>query len=256
MQESHIPWASLPPRLTVQKLIKLGLYLNSPERAIICTRCQYALQPAGETVSKHLWEKHGTSQDEREGLNAFVRSLRMQDPNTLPLRAYGSTQHPHLRLQAGLACQECDYTTTSDHLIRRHINQTHSQVARADKRHHCGRLWTRVMLQSWTQSGRRSFWIVRSPNEGAEEVDLAQLTPRRRARVQNLLEFEARRREEHDEGYMIKTSTLPDFVSQNNWMRRTEWTKTFAGVDLMTVLRMADLTYSIISPVTRSVTAK
>jgi hypothetical protein len=115
-------------------------YLNCPERAIICTRCQYALQPAGESVSKHLWEKHGTSQDEREGLNVFVRSLRLQDPNTLPLRTSGSTQHPHLRLQAGLACQECDYTTTSDHLIRRHINQTHSQVARADKRHHRGHL--------------------------------------------------------------------------------------------------------------------
>jgi hypothetical protein len=47
----------------------------SPECAIICTRCQYALQPAGEAVSKHLWEKHEVPLNQRVGLNSFVRSL-------------------------------------------------------------------------------------------------------------------------------------------------------------------------------------
>jgi hypothetical protein len=54
-------WRELTAETVVNRLISLGLYLNSPECAIICTRCQYALQPAGEAVSKQsLGQTQGT----------------------------------------------------------------------------------------------------------------------------------------------------------------------------------------------------
>ena len=85
------PWTSLPAAEVVRRLIALGLYLNAPERAVICTRCQYALQPAGEAVSKHLWEKHTVPTEARDGLNAFIRSLDLPNPNSLDQRGDGCT---------------------------------------------------------------------------------------------------------------------------------------------------------------------
>jgi hypothetical protein len=75
MNSDTTNWRELAAETVVSRLISLGLYLNSPECAIICTRCQYALQPAGEAVSKHLWEKHEVPLNQRVGLNSFVRSL-------------------------------------------------------------------------------------------------------------------------------------------------------------------------------------
>jgi len=89
-------WRELSAETVVNRLISLGLYLNSPECAIICTHCQYALQPAGEAVSKHLWEKHEVPLNQRVGLNSFVGSLHLPDPNVLPSRPDGSVPHRYL----------------------------------------------------------------------------------------------------------------------------------------------------------------
>jgi len=88
-------WRELTAETVVNRLISLFLYLNSPECAFICTRCQYALQPAGEAVSKHLWEKHEVPLNQRVGLNSFVRSLHLLDPNVLTPGPDGSAPHPH-----------------------------------------------------------------------------------------------------------------------------------------------------------------
>jgi hypothetical protein len=106
----------------------------SPECAIICTRCQYALQPAGEAVSKHLWEKHEVPLNQRVGLNSFVRSLHLPDPNVLLSRPDGSAPHPHVLTQPGFRCVHCRYTTTSRNLLQRHIGTSHQIGVSRDHR--------------------------------------------------------------------------------------------------------------------------
>lgn len=43
-----------------RKLEKLGLVLNHPEPALICSQCKYALQLSGVRVSRHLAERDST----------------------------------------------------------------------------------------------------------------------------------------------------------------------------------------------------
>lgn len=89
-------WSSLSEDEVGRKMAVLGLHLNRPKPAIICTSCKYALSPAGEAVTKHLWEKRQVALSLREGLTAYVRLLRLPDPNKLGLRSEGSQPHPYL----------------------------------------------------------------------------------------------------------------------------------------------------------------
>ena len=98
-------WKSLPLEQAERRLEALGLHYNQPEQALICTRCKYALKPSGETVSKHLWEKHQISPEERHGLSAYVKDLQFTDPNQLPLWQDESEPHPHLSVLPGAECR-------------------------------------------------------------------------------------------------------------------------------------------------------
>ena len=77
-------WESLSVSERDARFASLGLYYNKLEPALICKQCKYALKPSGETVTRHLGEKHGISASARRGLSSFVSSLRLPDPNQLP----------------------------------------------------------------------------------------------------------------------------------------------------------------------------
>jgi hypothetical protein len=47
-------WDTLDSLAIDRGLTDLSLSLDRDNKAIICTRCKYALQPSGQTVSKHL----------------------------------------------------------------------------------------------------------------------------------------------------------------------------------------------------------
>jgi hypothetical protein len=131
---------------------------------LVCVHCKHSLQPSGQTVSKHLWEKHSLPAKDRAGLNAFVRSLELQDPNALPPCPDGSPAHPHLAVQCGMTCLQCRYRTTSPTLLQRHMAIEHGQrkyPGGSDK----GILWAEATLQSWSQQGKRDFWIVKTTRE-------------------------------------------------------------------------------------------
>lgn len=51
-------WTQLPSDEIRLRLDSVGLVLPESDRILICKHCKYALQPSGQTVSKHLWEKH------------------------------------------------------------------------------------------------------------------------------------------------------------------------------------------------------
>lgn len=118
-------WSDLSKREVNCRLRDIGLVLSEPKEVLICTRCKYALQSSGQTVSKHLWEKHCMPAKERSGLNAFVQNLDLPDPNSVPKHPDGDPAHPHLLAQSGFTCLQCEYRTTSQNLLKRHLSQEH-----------------------------------------------------------------------------------------------------------------------------------
>lgn len=116
---------SLPPEEADRRLRTPELYFNQPERAPICVRCRYALKPSGETMSEHLCEKHQTSSEARYRLSAYVKTLRLTDPNELPLRQDGSEPPSHLFVLSGAECRQCRYQSASVKSIARHVPKVH-----------------------------------------------------------------------------------------------------------------------------------
>lgn len=47
-------WENLTPEEADNRLGTFQLFLNEPERALICIHCRYALKPSSGTVSKRL----------------------------------------------------------------------------------------------------------------------------------------------------------------------------------------------------------
>jgi hypothetical protein len=231
-------WKSLPLEQAERRLEALGLHFNQPERALICARCKYALKPSGETVSKHLWEKHQIPPEERHGLSAYVKGLHLTDPNQLPPRQDRSEPHPHLSVLSGAGCRQCGYRSSSVKLFGLHLSKVHDLRRKSSD-------WMRdeivenLSLQSWTQNGPRQYWTVRS---GASIPLLGSLedSPRRRQRVNALHKQEEERLAAQDGRVACGDTGLDDLASTSNWMRRTKWAETYRAVDRRLLLKLRE----------------
>lgn len=168
---ADMPTSASPQWLSpeeLQRLAALELYYNeSPEPAIICIRCGYALKPGGDRVSRHLGEKHDVPKPRRRGLNQLVRSLGLPDPSKLRARPDGSRPHPHLALQQGFACVHCNLRSTSIEVISRHLKRKHAHELKcATGRGRKQWRWQRdhvrydLLLQSWVAYDVQHSWIV------------------------------------------------------------------------------------------------
>ncbi|KAJ0134858.1 Zinc finger and BTB domain-containing protein 16 [Fusarium oxysporum f. sp. albedinis] len=62
----------------LQKLESLGLYYNSPEPAIICVECGFAINPT--RAPRHPGDKHHITKSARRGLKPLIYSLNLQNP--------------------------------------------------------------------------------------------------------------------------------------------------------------------------------
>ena len=217
------------------QLATIGLYWDREAAVIICTSCQYALQPKGDRVSRHLGEKHGVSLKARVGLNAFVQDLALPDPNQLDLRADGVARHPHLTVQAGAGCIKCDYRSTSLELVKRHISKMHRSTSQCQNwRADCVR--GGLHLQSWTQNGARGYWIV----DGGEDFThaMADTSPRRLRKVAAMHHEEEHRLADLVHHCSSTDVGIDDPTFRSNWMRRTGWQTTYYGVDRRFALQL------------------
>ena len=159
-----------------RRLTSLGLVLDTEEKVLICTKCQYALKPS-DAVSKHLGNRHEVSEKARHGLNAFVKQLQLPDPYRLEPRPDGCAQHANLATKSVVACEQCNYRTTSLDLAQRRLAKTHGEKSgcKAWLRDHLRR---DLFLHSWTQNGS-AYWIV-ALNEGNDlgaHLDTPQASP-------------------------------------------------------------------------------
>ncbi|KAK4232794.1 hypothetical protein C8A03DRAFT_39574, partial [Achaetomium macrosporum] len=248
------PASSLPPRWCRwpqpeldRRLAELGLIINAPEPAVICRSCGYALQPNGECVTRHLADKHGIQKELRHGLTPYIHSLRLPDPNTLPLRSDWSPAHPNLAPRAGVACRHCNYRTTSVDLVTRHLAKAHNRRrAQRQKGWLRDEVFQGVVLQSWTQNGARGYWIatqgpsVRERQETASSWLRDQATTEQRAVIDQLHQAERDRLAARSAAAQQTDGTsTPDLALHTNWMRRTGWLRTFDGASRDVLVRLA-----------------
>ncbi|KAJ9636434.1 hypothetical protein H2199_000585 [Coniosporium tulheliwenetii] len=230
-------WTGLSAGELERRLAALDVYLNTLERVVVCRQCKYALQPSGDCVSKHLWEKHGIPVQARRGLKSYIDSLRLPDPNELATRPDGCEPHPCLALQPGAACKPCGFRSTSLELVRRHVSKEHGVTGKRD-----GGLRSYIddglSLQSWTQNGARSYWIVRTTDDGSVPPLEVVGTPRRRQRLGKLHQGERDRIAAEAPGCMRTDTGIDDLTLTSNWMRRTGWARTFRGADRVVLRRL------------------
>lgn len=172
--------------------------------------------------------------DEHPGLNLFVRNLDLPDPNTVPKRPDGDAIHPHLLAQSGFACLQCDYRTTSETLIRRHLSQEHGHRA-PDSSTSKDRYCSEATLQSWTQNGKRGFWIVASSKN--EEIQAVLQSPRRKRKLSQICQAEVERTSRRCQ--FMRDGTPNDPILSSNWIRRTGWVQMFSNMDRGLLLNLA-----------------
>jgi hypothetical protein len=156
-------WGTLDPAAIDSGLADLNLSLDRDNRAVICTRCKYALQPSSQTVSKNLWERHAVDAKRRRGLHALINSVKLPDPNTLCTPPDGTRPHPYLTVHEGFACRRCDFRTISTELAQRLVAKMHGKKDRGTPSSVQNGEASSVQLQSWTQNGERRLWIQCRP---------------------------------------------------------------------------------------------
>ncbi|KNB18453.1 hypothetical protein FOXG_22240 [Fusarium oxysporum f. sp. lycopersici 4287] len=109
----------------LQKLESLGLYYNSPEPAIICIGCSFAINPT--RAPRHPGDKHHIPKSARRGLKPLIYSLNLPNPETLPLRPNGSPPHPNLTVYKGSASKHCGLRSISEKVLLAHAKTKHSK---------------------------------------------------------------------------------------------------------------------------------
>lgn len=217
------------------QLAAIGLHWDQNAAVIICTNCKYALQPRGERVSRHLGERHGVPVQARAGLTAFLAELALPDPNHIDLLPDWTAPHPHLAVQTGASCKRCYFRSTSLELVKRHVSKSHRRTGRlkdwSREYIHCG-----AKLQSWTQNGPRTYWIVRGEDGAIDAIENSSVSQRRK--VEEICREEEDRLNEdfHNRSTTDVGSDNPALCS--NWMRRTGWLVTYRGVDRLMALQL------------------
>lgn len=230
-------WKSLSGQEPHQRLNFLSLVLDTEEKVIICKKCQYALKPS-DAVSEHLGNRQEISAKAHHGLNAFVKQLQLPDPSRLQPRPDGCAPRPNLATKSGVACGQCNYRSTSLDLAQRHLAKTHREKSSR-------KTWLRdhlrkdLFLHSWTQNGS-AYWIV-APNEGNKSgghLDIPEASPQRRQKLTALHQRELQRARNEETRLPGEDSSASDLALTSNWIRRTGWLGTFAGVDRQLLSRL------------------
>ena len=95
-------------------------------------------------------------------------------------------------------------------------------------------------MQSWTQNGTRAYWAVNVKPEVFAHVSDSMTTrsPRRTRRLEALHEEERKRIRKDKDGYDALDTGVYDESLVGNWMRRTDWTTIFSGVNRELLVRL------------------
>lgn len=159
-----------------------------------------------------------------------MKQLNLPDPNQLDLLRDHCTPHPHLAIQTGAACRQCDYRSTSLDLVRRHMSKKHR--CKSDRKHWLrDNIDTDVRLQSWTLNGARGYWVIQGKASPADAIANLDCSPLRHQQVTAMHEEETQRLAERFNNHAATDTGIDDLALTSNWIRRTGWASTFADVN-------------------------
>jgi hypothetical protein len=99
-----------------------------------------------------------------------LRPYTFLGPEALCLRPDGSTPHPHLRVQPGIACKHCSLKTTSNGVLSRHLSKNHGVKRKFSTWLH-EHVVSDLSLQSWGWHSAAGYWIVKPDRLIAQTLD-------------------------------------------------------------------------------------
>lgn len=108
-----------------EHLTRYGFLMNEAEPVIICCSCKFSLGDSPNAVTNRLAEKHNVSKSTTKELRRMLHPHTFLGPEALRLRPHGSTPHPHLPVQPGIACRQCYSRVTSHEVLDRHMFKHH-----------------------------------------------------------------------------------------------------------------------------------
>jgi hypothetical protein len=236
-----MPNANYDPENVRAHLARHGLFMNEPEPVIICRTCRFALGDSPIAVANHLAEKHGAPKSTTKELRHLLRPYTFLGPEALRLRPDGSAPHPHLRVQAGIACMHCTFKTINHEVLSRHLSRNHG-VKRKPATWLQDHVVSGLSLQSWGWHSAAGYWTVKPESSPAQVLDDSLIQDS----VPRLSRLEALHRKERDHlsvqhKAFATDSGDTDMALNTNWMRRTGWANTFAHADRSFLVKLAQM---------------
>lgn len=127
-------------------------------KVIVCTSCQYALQPSA--ISRHLKDIHRILRSSRKPFVQYVSTLDLNSPETVIQSTDDLKEFPVplLPVQDGLKCnhQGCSHLCVTEKRMKRHWAIEHGQPGRP------GLDWSSVPLQTFFR-GNSLRYFTKSP---------------------------------------------------------------------------------------------
>lgn len=139
--------------------------MNEPEPVLICHSCSFALGDSPIAVADHLAENYGALKSDTKELRHILRPNTFIELDALRLRPDRSAPHPHLRLQAGVACRYCNFRTTSSEVVSRHGVERKPSTWLQDH------VVSGLLLQSWEWHSAARYWTVKPDSSPAQALD-------------------------------------------------------------------------------------
>jgi hypothetical protein len=224
-----------------EHLTRHDLFMNELEPVIICRSCKFSLGDSPSAVANHLTEKHNVPKSTTKELMRLLRPYTFLGPEALRLRPDGSTPHPHLRVQRGIACRHCSFKTTSHEVLSRHLSKNYG-VKRKSPTWLYDHVVSGLLLQSWGWHSADGYWIVKPESSITQALDDSLLQDS----MPRLSRLEALHRKERDSllarhKASATDSGKTDMALDTNCMRRTGWAKTFADSDRSFLAKVAQM---------------
>jgi hypothetical protein len=219
-------------------------------QVLICTSCQYAIQP--DHIVAHLQSKeHQVSREESKRIATICQKQPLADPCKEPIIPTSIIQPiDHLPIfRDGLACQHCQYVCRSTEVMKRHQRQVHSLKSGRGRR--TTATWTSIWCQRFFPGKGTRYFAVASTNQSCSHRPATELE----AIVKEVeLQLDEKQKIIEKKKQVIMESDNPTEVS--SWLERTQWIRHLEGQERAKIAVTADLPIAeepILQEITKSI---
>lgn len=135
-------------------------------KVVVCTSCQYAVQPSA--ISRHLKDIHHIIRSHRRPFMQYVSTLDLDEPEQVIQSTNGSQEFPipHLPVQEGLMCEYegCSHLCASTKRMQSHWSAVHGRQGEPILD------WRSVPLQTFFKGNLLRYFTSVGPRQALDKL--------------------------------------------------------------------------------------